>query len=296
MLETTIKFSPKNSFLIPATLLFALSAGVLDQIDNLPPTAPWMEPETIRVTPRSFTYRADGEFTKNGVPTDAPLKTVLMTSTVVIMKYQVTTGEYQRCVASGKCLAPESRVIDRNFPQTGVNYMDARAYAAWLSKVTGDTWRLPTDQELAFAAGSKFPDDALGIETDAKNPAIRWLADYEREAELKRDRAPQLMPTGYFGVSEYGLADFGGNVWEWTSTCYSRVKLSNSPRPLDVEDICGIYVTAGPHRSPMSDFIRDPKGGGCSVGTPPDNLGFRLVKIDTWLGRVTRWLRGNEIA
>jgi len=28
----------------------------------------------------------------------------------------------------------------------------------------------------------------------------------------------------------------------------------------------------------MSNFIRDGKSGGCAVGTPPDNLGFRLVR------------------
>lgn len=282
MFNATSKFNLKSSFAIPATLLIALSAGVFNQIDNMlpPPPAPWLEPETIRVQPRSFTYRADGEFSKNGLSTDAPLKTVSVTSPLVVMKYQVTTDEYQRCVASGECQVAESRVVDRSYPQTGVNHAEASAYAEWLSKMTGSTWRLPTDQELAFAAGSKFPDDALGIETDAKNPAIRWLADYERESASKRVRVPQVMPTGYFGTSEYGLADFGGNIWEWTSTCHSRTKLGNNSAPLSVEEICGIYVTVGPHRSPISDFIRDPKGGGCSVGTPPDNLGFRLVKSD----------------
>ncbi|MET4295741.1 hypothetical protein ABIA99_006458 [Bradyrhizobium sp. LB12.1] len=27
----------------------------------------------------------------------------------------------------------------------------------------------------------------------------------------------------------------------------------------------------------MTDFIRDPKTGGCAQGVPPSNLGFRLV-------------------
>ena len=36
---------------------------------------------------------------------------------------------------------------------------DANAYAAWLSKKTGEHYRLPTDEEWAFAAGSKFRDD-----------------------------------------------------------------------------------------------------------------------------------------
>ena len=33
----------------------------------------------------------------------------------------------------------------------------------------------------------------------------------------------------------------------------------------------------------MSAFVRDALGGGCSVGVPPDNLGFRLVKEPNWL-------------
>jgi hypothetical protein len=28
----------------------------------------------------------------------------------------------------------------------------------------------------------------------------------------------------------------------------------------------------------MSDFIRDPRTGGCALGKPPRNLGFRLVR------------------
>jgi hypothetical protein len=30
----------------------------------------------------------------------------------------------------------------------------------------------------------------------------------------------------------------------------------------------------------MPDFIRDARAGGCSVGSPPSNLGFRLVRDD----------------
>jgi hypothetical protein len=30
----------------------------------------------------------------------------------------------------------------------------------------------------------------------------------------------------------------------------------------------------------MTDFIRDPRTGGCAAGVPPANLGFRLVVED----------------
>jgi len=36
----------------------------------------------------------------------------------------------------------------------------------------------------------------------------------------------------------------------------------------------------GAHRTYMTDFIRDPRTGGCAAGVPPANLGFRLVVED----------------
>ena len=43
---------------------------------------------------------------------------------------------------------------------------------------------------------------------------------------------------------------------------------------------CAVRVVEGRHRAYMIFFVKDAKGGGCSVGTPPDNLGFRLVRDD----------------
>ncbi|HLU78110.1 MAG TPA: hypothetical protein VKZ52_00925, partial [Burkholderiaceae bacterium] len=40
---------------------------------------------------------------------------------------------------------------------------------------------------------------------------------------------------------------------------------------------CGIRVVAGSHHSLITDFMRDPKAGACSVGIPPANLGIRLI-------------------
>jgi hypothetical protein len=46
----------------------------------------------------------------------------------------------------------------------------------------------------------------------------------------------------------------------------------------------------GRHRTPMSTFIRDGRSGGCSVGAPPDNLGFRLVREPHWYERLLQLL------
>jgi len=49
----------------------------------------------------------------------------------------------------------------------------------------------------------------------------------------------------------------------------------------------------GRHRAHMSSFVRDGKRGGCAVGTPPENLGFRLVRDqDPIIAKAGKWLRG----
>ena len=53
---------------------------------------------------------------------------------------------------------------------------------------------------------------------------------------------------------------------------------------------CGVRVVEGQHRSYMTDFIRDPRSGGCAVGKPPSNLGFRLVRDERIWPKIRRWL------
>jgi formylglycine-generating enzyme required for sulfatase activity len=83
-------------------------------------------------------------------------------------------------------------------------------------------------------------------------------------------------PVGFFGGNSNGLLDVAGNVWEWTETCFVRATLDDgSVRVTNTN--CGVRVVQGAHRTYMTDFIRDPRVGGCAAGVPPANLGFRLV-------------------
>jgi formylglycine-generating enzyme required for sulfatase activity len=176
-----------------------------------------------------------------------------------------------------------------------VSWRDADAYARWLSRKTGETYRLPTDEEWAFAAGSRYQDDGLAV--DSEDPSRRWLARYEKEASLKNieiDSTPR--PLGAFGVNENGLLDVSGNVWEWTNTCFVRVALDEAGKPSDKQTAnCGVRVVEGQHRAYVTDFIRDARAGGCAAGVPPANLGFRLVRESKrgtyWAGTFTREVR-----
>ncbi|SMC73612.1 SUMF1/EgtB/PvdO family nonheme iron enzyme [Rhizobium sp. RU36D] len=275
--------SSTASLFVPIALIGVLSGALAVQtrlVDLSPPAMPG--PLVITVPAGSFDYREFGEFYRDGYAVDGP-KTRREMAAVTIMKFQVGATDYDQCVAEQACLPRDAEASPGDdLPVTGVSHDDAVQYAAWLSEKTGDVWRLPKDVELAYAAGSKVLDDALGVDGDSRNPALRWLADYEREAARKASRVPEPQPFGHFGESEHGLSDFGGNVWEWTASCNRRVDLAGRASSAAISDACGVYIAAGKHRAPLSSFVRDPKGGGCAVGTPPDNVGFRLVKDTRW--------------
>jgi formylglycine-generating enzyme required for sulfatase activity len=256
-----------NSLALPAgllaagTVLIALQLG-LPRLDL--GQASIAAPETVTLAPADFTYRAEGHFLRDGVPVDAPMIDARLDAPLVIMKYQVSAADYATCVAHGACAPAEPRNPGQgNVPVTGVNYDDAVDYAAWLSLRTGQQWALPTDRQWAFAAGSAFADDALGLAEDNANPATRWLANYEKEAARESDGGRTPLPLGSFGSNENGIADMGGNVWEWTQTCHRRVHLDAAGDVLSATPACTIKVLEGQHRTPMSFFIRDARSGGC---------------------------------
>lgn len=292
MVSHALKRQDAAQLLLPAILLVGLVGIVAGQLDLLPHrVAVASLPETVRIETRAFSYRAPGDFQQNGVPINGPLVTLASPAPLEIMRFEVREDEYRQCVAAGACEATASHGVPDNFPVTGVSFDDATAYATWLSSATGQTWRLPTIEEWAFAAGSKAVDQALKVETDASNPADRWLAAYDQESAAAVAGPSVPGPSGSSGLNEFGVADLSANVWEWTQTCLTRTTLpTNSGGSATSIAACGVRYLEGRHRSPMTVFVRDARGGGCSVGVPPDNLGFRLVKQAPWYAGVLHWV------
>jgi formylglycine-generating enzyme required for sulfatase activity len=268
----------------------ALAAAATMQTGSRAWTASEAPVETVVLQPGSFEHSLPGEFLKDGHPVAAPRVAVHIGQPLEIMKYQVSAAGYGRCVAAGACRAADGSGA-ANAPATGISHIDAETYAAWYSRVTGDAWRLPTDAEWAYAAAEKFAGDIEGEPADPANPARRWLSLYRAESALDRRPDPVPRPPGSFGTNAKGVADIAGNIWEWTSTCYvhATVAADGTVAPGGLDN-CGVHVVEGFHRTYMSNFIRDGKSGGCAVGTPPDNLGFRLVRERRGLaGRTLRF-------
>ncbi|KQT24905.1 MULTISPECIES: SUMF1/EgtB/PvdO family nonheme iron enzyme [unclassified Bradyrhizobium] len=247
------------------------------------------EPAIVEVAAGSFLYREAGDFTRGGQQAEAPLRTLRFDRPLHIMREQVSSADFQLCVRDGACRAlGRDVVIAPDRPAVQVNWYDAEAYAGWLSRKTGKHYRLPSDEEWAFGAGSRFKDD--GVPVDASDPSKRWISRYERESE--RDASDTAAhPFGKFGLNEHGLEGVSGNVWEWTSTCFVRSRVDEAGNAIRPTVNCGVRVAEGAHRAYVTDFVRDARAGGCAQGVPPANLGFRLVREQTsWLVSVSKRL------
>lgn len=247
---------------------------------------------TIEIAEAVFDFPLPGEFLAGGAPAVAPVEQKAVPA-FRIMKQQVSLADYGLCVADGACDRADAAPIQADVPVTGVSFLDAEAYARWYSDVTGQSWRLPTAVEAAAAAAERFGGESFSAAADdAANPSVRWLRRYREEAAAKRPADPEPKPRGHYGPNTRGIEDFGGNVWEWTSTCYARTTLADEGSVENVTENCGVHVLEGQHRAYMSNFVRDGKSGGCAVGTPPEKLGFRLVRDeDSMVASARNWLR-----
>ena len=194
--------------------------------------------------------------------------------TIHVAKYEVTVAEWDRCAENGGCsFTPRRRPWQSDdHPVTGVSWRDVQQYVRWLSDATGRQFRLPMEPEWDFLARDVVVPEVEKLWDD---PRLAWAADYASFGQ-RLNKATE--PVGHFGKNRQGIHDLDGNVWEWTDSCWrSRGSVDRRGPP---ESCGGVRVLAGKHKTYQSEFIRQVPLGGCSVGYPPANLGFRVVLDD----------------
>jgi roadblock/LC7 domain-containing protein len=121
-------------------------------------------------------------------------------------------------------------------PVGNVNWNDAQAFCAWLTKKelaegkikASQRYRLPTDAEWSVAVGlgeeaGNTPKEkavgAKGIYPWGKEwPPPKGAGNYH--SALNVDNFDSASPVGSFSANAYGIHDLGGNVSEWCEDWY----------------------------------------------------------------------------
>jgi formylglycine-generating enzyme required for sulfatase activity/predicted Ser/Thr protein kinase len=110
-------------------------------------------------------------------------------------------------------------------PVSCVSFKDASDYAAWLSRRTGASYRLPSASEWEYLARAGSSTPAWTNPADACQSAN--IADESAAARYPgwnvfacKDNFVQSAPAGMFAPNSFGLNDTLGNVFEWVQDCW----------------------------------------------------------------------------
>jgi formylglycine-generating enzyme required for sulfatase activity len=135
-----------------------------------------------------------------------------------ISRYEVTFDQYDAYArAVGKPLPPDEGWGRGTRPVVNVSWEDAKAFAAWVSQISGLVYRLPSEAEWEYAAragtrtdyywGERYGEDGTHTEPPLMND---WVWD------------GGTVPVGSFPANGWGLHDMLGNASEWTEDCWSE--------------------------------------------------------------------------
>lgn len=123
-------------------------------------------------------------------------------------------------------------------PVVCVSWKDAQAFCEWLSRKTGEKYRLPTEAEWEYAAragsttsyiGGDSPDTcyAYGNVADAAleaaHPGLTLRQRIARLGKGEGDGFVYTAPVARLKPNARGLYDTHGNVWEWCSDKYQAI-------------------------------------------------------------------------
>lgn len=188
----------------------------------------------------------------------------------LIGKYEVTNKMWNDCYLNKGCKKRINfKKEDANHPVVRVSWPDASEFIKWYSKRTGKNFRLPKEEEWAYAM-----NNGRDLKEVAKN------YDY---SDIPLDNSPlkKTHPKGTFGKNNWGVFDLKGNVWEWTLSCWyaskNNILKDRTTKDLLSRKTCTTRIAQGETRSHIPDFISTTYSGGCSSIRPAANLGFRLL-------------------
>ncbi len=153
---------------------------------------------------------------------EGPVHRVTFDRPFAVGVYEVTFREWDACVAGGGCngYRPDDEGWGRgDRPVINVSWDDAQAYVRWLSRETGEGYRLLSESEWEYVAraGTTGPfHTGATISTDQANYDGNHVYGSGHRGVYRQ----QTVVVGRFPPNGFGLHDVHGNVWEWVEDCW----------------------------------------------------------------------------
>ena len=238
---------------------------------------------------------------------EGPVHRVTIGQPFAVGVYEVTRGEYGRFVgatghAGGKSCHvweggsweeqsglnwrdPGFRQSERE-PVVCMNWRDARAYVEWLSRETGQSYRLLSEGEWEYVARAGTTTARYWGESEAGQ--CRYANGGDQTAQQHNsgwtvaacdDGHYRTAPVGSFRPNAFGLYDVMGNVWEWTQDCWNA---SYAGAPSDgrawERGECGRRVLRGGSSFYVPGNLRSASRLWSTAGLRGSDLGFRIAR------------------
>ena len=140
-----------------------------------------------------------------------------------VRRFEVTYGQWQACVADGGCpgasqlesigaarLKRDSPALNR-VPVTMVSWRNAKAYVAWLTRITGKPYRLLSDAEWEYAARAGTTTRWFCGDDPSCLDGVAWY---------RANSGKRTHPVGSKRANAFGIHDVHGSLWEWVENCW----------------------------------------------------------------------------
>jgi formylglycine-generating enzyme required for sulfatase activity len=154
---------------------------------------------------------------------EGPQRKVTIGSPFAVGRFEVTSAEWDACKADGDCddlnVSYPTYNKESKAPIVRVTWDDAQAYVSWLTRKTGQQYRLLTEAEWEYAAraGTTTPF-SFG------STIMPSQANYDGRHEYRENYVGYsgAIQVGSFPANAWGLYDMHGNVSELTQDCWNK--------------------------------------------------------------------------
>ena len=175
-----------------------------------------------------------------------------------------------------------------NLPVLHVSARDAEAYAAWLGKQSGHSYRLPSEAEFEYALragnrgrypwGDGAPPAGSGDFTGARDTS-RGGRHWSNAFRGYGDGYWGPAPVGTFPANAYGLHDLDGNVSEWVADCWHETyRRAPDDGRAWLNPGCRVRVVRGGSWASAPAQTGSAWRAAMGVDTTSARIGFRVVR------------------